>query len=151
MKLAFYKAKNGTLYDKLIGLVTLGPYSHCELIFSNKLWFSSSPRDDGVRLKAISHIPENWEFLDIQQIFSLSPTDEKVILHWAESQCGLGYDWNGIYRFIIPFLKPSAQDWFCSEICICALQQVGLLLDLKPYNCSPNYLYKYINRLTLNS
>ena len=51
MKLAFYKAK-GDWVDLLIRVFTNSKYSHVEIVHI-KDWYSSSPRDGGVRVKQI--------------------------------------------------------------------------------------------------
>ena len=48
-KIAFYKAK-GNIIDKSIRLWTRSKYSHCEIVIGEN-WYSSSPRDKGVRAK----------------------------------------------------------------------------------------------------
>lgn len=135
MRLAFYKA-NGTFYDGLIRFVTHGPYSHCELVFSDGRWFSSSPRDGGVRFKYIQPKPDAWDYFEIP----INPSQELEMYMFCQSQVGCGYDWVGVARFVLPVLQPSKRRWFCSEICVAALQRVGLLLGARACNFSPNGL-----------
>ena len=52
MRVAFYKGE-GNFFDKLIRWWTKSSYSHCELIFSDGIFFSADPRDGGVRYKNI--------------------------------------------------------------------------------------------------
>lgn len=139
MKLAFYKG-SGTLYDQGIRLVTHGPYAHCEIVFKDGQWFSSSPRDGGVRFKEIVPQAGSWDFLELD-------IQEDTIREWSETQVGLKYDWSGVARFVLPFLPSSKDHWFCSEICIAALQRGGLLLDLTPSRYSPNDLYEIADSL----
>ena len=47
----FYKAKYGDWVDKIVSWHTKSPYSHCELVFSNGEFLSSSKRDGGVSIK----------------------------------------------------------------------------------------------------
>ena len=54
MKLAFYKAKHGTKIDKIVAAAIGSEYSHVELVFSDGICFSASPRDKGVRFKTIN-------------------------------------------------------------------------------------------------
>lgn len=135
MKVAFYKAP-GTIWDKLIRWWTWGPYSHTELVFSDGMWFSSSPRDGGVRFKQIIACSNSWDFVTVS-------TNEQIVRNWCNQQSG-AYDWFGVLRFVFPFLHPSPHHWFCSEICLTALQQVGLLKGMQPSAISPNRFYKLL-------
>ena len=63
-KLAFYKAK-GTLIDLLIRVFTNSKYSHVEIV-CNKDWYSSSPRDGGVRVKQIIDDGNSWDFIEVE-------------------------------------------------------------------------------------
>lgn len=139
MRLAFYKG-SGTLYDAGIRMVTHGPYAHCEIIFGDDQWFTSSPRDGGVRFKAIVPQDGAWDFLSLS-------IQEDTIRDWCATQIGLKYDWTGVTRFVLPFVPPSKNHWFCSEICIAALQRGGILMELTPSRYSPNDLYQIAQSL----
>jgi hypothetical protein len=145
LKIAFYKAwVAGDLKDKLISIWTLGPYSHCELIFSDGVSFSSSWRDDGVgvRYKDIHYLPKRWTFIDIPA----TEEQELEVRSWCDTKVveNAKYDWRGIIQFVIPFIKQSDEDWFCSEICIAALNHGGVT-DLSTFN-SPNSFYRLLTK-----
>jgi hypothetical protein len=159
MKLAFYKAP-GSWWDALIRWQTWGPYSHAELVFDNGEWFSSAPEDGGTRFKRYCEgfslgNPEDkkiqqrygtirvetsseWDFVEVPARIG----DEAKVYLWCESELNCPYDWAGVLRFAFPFLKPSPNKWFCSEVCIAALQQIGLFTGIKPAYVSPNRLYR---------
>lgn len=63
MKLAFYKGK-GNWVDLLIRVFTHSKYSHVEIVH-NKDWYSSSPRDGGVRVKQIVDDGNGWDFVEV--------------------------------------------------------------------------------------
>src|SRR5574343_387916 len=76
MKLAFYKAYKGNVFDKIVAWWTrpnfwkfweTGIYSHVEILFENGYCISSSPRDGGVRTKIIGdiYVSGNWTIYDI--------------------------------------------------------------------------------------
>ena len=68
MKAAFYKATRPGLqglYSRAARAVDRGPYSHCELVFSDGLSGSASYIDGGVRLKRIDFDPEHWDFIEL--------------------------------------------------------------------------------------
>ena len=68
MKVALYKGKRGGsagAFDASVRWWTRGPYSHVELVFSDGMSASASPRDGGVRFKRIDFKPEHWDFIDL--------------------------------------------------------------------------------------
>lgn len=114
MQIAFYRAPDN-IYDWLIRFWT-GPYlllparySHCELVFSDGICISASPREGGVRAKRIELDSASWDLMDIQA----TPEEEAFIRWWAESHLGLGVQ------------SPEAE--YCSEFCARALDQAGKL------------------------
>ena len=112
MKLAFYKGtRKGLqgLYSRLARWVDSGPYSHCELVFSDGLSASASFIDGGVRFKQIKYKPEQWDVVELQGF------DEDKARQWFEDHEGEKYDLLGNLRFIFFFVKPSNNKWFCSE------------------------------------
>lgn len=112
MIVAFYKGTRPGLqgiYSRGVRYIERGPYSHCEVIFSDGISASASFIDKGVRFKQIDYKPENWDFLTL-------PDD----LHdnaraWFAEYEGQGYDIWGNVAFVLPFVHHSARKWFCSE------------------------------------
>jgi hypothetical protein len=143
VRIAFYKGK-GRFFDKLIRLWTRGPYSHCELVFSDGQWFSASPREKVARFKRIEPKPGHWDFVDLPMAAEL----EALIRQWCEGKAeGRKYDWLGIIcTQIMPFGWQDKGRWFCSEVCLSALQWVGLFPGKKPHWVHPNELYKIITQ-----
>lgn len=138
MKVAFYKGK-GDYTDIAIRTWTWGPYSHSELVFQDNFWFSSSYRDGGVRFKQINAKKENWDYIEL----SNNSHEDTNIRKWCEEQKG-SYDLFGVFSFIFPVLGQTKEKWFCSEICLAALQTIGILPEWKPYKVSPNKLYSLL-------
>jgi hypothetical protein len=140
LQLAFYKANSGRLFDRLIGLWTRGDYSHVELVFPETgECYSSSPRDGGCRFKQIDLQNGKWELI------SIPATAQQVldVWSWCVEQQGKAYDWPGIWGFVCsPFVRQKPQRYFCSEVCVAALQEMGLFKGIEPYRVSPNRLYK---------
>jgi hypothetical protein len=141
MHLAFYKAP-GTVFDKLIRLVTRSPYSHVELVLGNAgdgtfVCGSSSPRDGGVRIKTMSLPADRWDLAPIAG-------DAATALHWFEQHRGEPYDWLGVLRFVLPWVGQSPRAWFCSEACLAAL---GLR---EPWRFNPADCAALAPALTLN-
>ena len=143
IRLAFYKGE-GDIFDKLIRLWTRSPYSHVEMVFGD-LWYSSSPRDGGVRLKLIDPSPEHWDFVDLDVI----PKKREEMRKFLISQLGKKYDWTGILLSqILPLDAQDPNRWFCSEICTAALKAGGVGLKNHPQWYSPARLYREVSRLT---
>ena len=139
MRLAFYKAKYGNWWDKIISWWTWGPYSHCELVFSDGEAFSASPRDGGTRFKAIEFVPERWDFIEVEV------RDENELREWCKTQDGRKYDWLGILGFIFSIRRLDDKDkWYCSEICFHALSKFNSSLPrINHRRFDPNRLYAY--------
>ena len=120
MKLASYKATRPGLqgiYSRAVRVVDRGPYSHCELIFSDGLSASASYIDKGVRFKKIdySQHPEHWDIIDLPGF------DEARARSWFEVNEGAPYDLLGNVRFVLPLVPESDIGWFCSEALLAAL------------------------------
>lgn len=112
MQAAFYKATRPGLqglYSRAVRCIDRGPYSHCELVFSDGMCGSASWVDGGVRLKRIDLDPDHWDILQ------LPPDLEAYARDWFECNAGAPYDLMGNVRFVFPFLPDSADGWFCSE------------------------------------
>ena len=129
MFVAFYKGE-GNFFDKLIRWKTRSQYSHCELVFSDGVFFSADPRDKGVRYKNIALDPTKWDFKEVH----LDTFAENVVRRYCDSKVGRKYDWLGIvFCHVLKLGVEDAGRFFCSEICGKALQQADLL---RGYNCS---------------
>lgn len=127
VKIAFYKAP-GQIEDRLIRWRTGSIYSHCELVIG-EWWYTSSPRDGGVRRKRIDPEPGHWDWMPLPNVPERDVTDLFSRTH------GAGYDWLGVLvgqMFEIKVHKGSR--WFCSEWCAAAL---GLA---DPWRYSPGSL-----------
>ena len=135
MRVAFYYARYGTVWDRFVASYTWGPFSHCEIVFSDGLAFSSSPRDDGVRYKLIEDIGgDHWELFNVE----LDAVREGNVRRWCDGQVGKKYDWVGL----VCSLLAHNDKWFCSEVDLVALRVGNLFMDVNPARSSPNSWYK---------
>lgn len=131
MRAAFYKATRPGwqgLYSRVARAVDRGPYSHCELVFSDGLSGSASYIDGGVRLKRIDYDPEHWDFIELPAHL------EPAARAWFEQHQGEPYDLPGNLRFVWWMVRDAPQGWFCSEAAAAAL---GLR---EPWRLGPNGL-----------
>lgn len=133
--LAFYKGK-GNWWDKLIKWWTGSKYSHCELIFGDSAWFSADAWQNKVRYTSFDANPYNWDYVE----FVTTVKDEMILRAWCDSKVGKKYDWWGILGFILPLRIESPNRYFCSEICVAALQQIGKFERVDSSKVSPALL-----------
>lgn len=137
MRIAFYKG-SGAVFDKLIRWWTKSAYSHCEFVFSDGAFFSASPRDGGTRFKFIAQ-DEQWDFVDLP----FSTMDELRIRNFCDSENGCNYDWIGIaLTQVLPLSFESPWWWFCSEVLVAGLQEIGYFPLLTPSKIDPGQLYR---------
>lgn len=131
LRAAFYTATRPGLpgiYNRLVRWLDRGPYSHCELIFSDGMAASSSFMDGGVRFKYIEFDPVHWDFVPL-------PDDlEAAARIWFEDHQGQAYDLWGNARFLLGLLRDSSDKWFCSESIAAALDFID------PWRFGPNGL-----------
>ena len=133
MRAAFYKATRPGLqgiYSRAVRFIDRGPYSHCELVFSDGMSGSASYIDGGVRLKRIDYDEDHWDVIDL-------PADsnaERYARDWFERNAGAPYDLMGNVRFVLPWLADSERGWFCSEAMAAALRLK------EPWRFGPNGL-----------
>lgn len=113
LQAAFYKGRMSGirgLTNDITRLWLLGKYSHCEWIFSDGLWGSSSLIDGGVRLKAIQLNPDKWDVWPVT-------LKEEPIRNWFDehSERKTPYDILGLGGFVARPLGHYRRGRFCSE------------------------------------
>lgn len=115
MNIAFYKSHNGKLLDKTISWVTSSQYSHCELIFTDGICASASPRDGGVRFKYIN-MGDRWDVFTLPDIFN-----EQIARDWFIRHEDQKYDFIGALGSAFRLDLTSSTKKFCSYSCAMAL------------------------------
>lgn len=147
MKLALYKAAEGTPLDKAIDIGSgLYGYSHNEIVFDRLengrdengkyLCFSSSPREGEVRFKYIDIYSGKWHVIDLDDQYEWE--DEAMIYQDSMQYIGAKYDYYGIFMWYILFWVKKQRDdqWWCSEI---GAKQLGW----ENYRVTPNKLARH--------
>ncbi len=137
-KIAFYKGTRpglAGLYNRLGRWLDHGPYSHCELVFSDGMSGSASYMDHGVRIKYIGYTSGDWDFVDIPERY------EPVARRWFISERGRAYDLWGNVNAMFGFIPHSRDKWFCSEAIAASLK----LSD--PWRYKPNGLCAVLKEL----
>lgn len=119
MRVALYKGTRPGL-SGLFNILTRwwlgGPYSHCELVFSDGWSASSSFLDGGVRFKRIEYDPARWDFIELESQF-----DEEEARTWFVVHQGMKYDLLGLVGFMIRPIKGHSNRVVCSEAVMEAL------------------------------
>ena len=127
VQIAFYKAK-GNWIDLTTRIWTKSIYSHCEIV-SNKDWYSSSPRDGGVRTKQILDDGNSWDFIEVD-------IDKNTLYEIYRENKGKGYDFKAIlFSNILPFKWHSKDKMTCSEFVASVLNYEN------PQKFSPKDIY----------
>ena len=135
IKIHFYKARNGKIRDKIVGLVSV--FSHVELEI-NGVFYSSSNRDGGVRSKIIDiSNKKKWVSFELK-----NNIDKNICLNYFKSVEGQKYDWlNIFFSQIIKLNIQSSNKQICSEF-------VGNCLQLdNAYKYSPEALFYKLKAL----
>ena len=117
MMLAFYKAEHGTKIDKIVAAAIGSEYSHVELVFSDGICFSASPRDKGVRFKTINLDNGKWDLYKIDKQFY-----EEMLKKQVKRFEGQPYDTLGAIGSGIGIPLYSTKKKFCSLIIACIFQ-----------------------------
>lgn len=142
MYLAFKKEATST-FGTIIKAYTFSKYCHAELVFSDDQWFSAREFKGGT--KFVKGPPEGERFSMYDYIpLPISPEAEARIRKWCEGEVGCDYDVRGVvFSFLpIPIGWQSAEKWFCSEICVAALQTEGWFRGYSAAAVSPRKLHK---------
>lgn len=120
MQIAMYRGPAKTAWFQIVHWVicigTRSRYSHCEIVIRGDC-YTCSERDGGVRGKKIDLYSGHWDVYDIPG----GREAEDAALRWFAEHHGEGYDWRGILRFVLPWIKNHERRWFCSEACAAAL------------------------------
>lgn len=112
-RIGFYKGTNNW-WDGVIRWWDNGPYSHCELLFTDGLC-GTAWLNGGVLLRARKFKAGEWDFVELPA--HMEPAARK----WFEEHKGKSYDFLGLLRFVFDFLRPSRDKWICSRACSDAL------------------------------
>lgn len=135
MKIHFYRARNGKLGDKIVGIASI--FSHVELEIDG-VYYSSSNRDGGVRSKTIdTSNPKKWVSFQLK-----NNIDKSICLKYFETVEGQKYDWlNIFFSQIIKLNIQSKNKQICSEF-------IANCLNLKDaYKYSPEALFYALKEL----
>lgn len=143
MWIAYRKAVlgDGQVWDQVVDLASgLRGLAHAELVFSNGSTcgaYANGVRWDTAGGRGIFENPELWAVEEVPA----SPEEEQRVWDFCAGEIGCPYDWAGVARFVLPFLDADPDKWFCSELVVAALQELGLFAGLDPWRMSPADVY----------
>lgn len=124
-------------------MLTNGPYSHVELVFSDGRCFSASGHDGVARWK-VQDLSTAWDFVSIPGV---TVEQETTAAAFVDPLHGTRFDYMAIYSFVLPFLPDDPARWYCSELCLVVLQQCCGLLKCLDKKIHPNRLFKITSTL----
>lgn len=140
MKIAF-KKKPRSIAAYLICFWTRSKHYHSELIFDDGRSFSAIAEKNKTMFRNISFPEDSWDIFDL----NLTEQETLAIERFCLEEDNCGYDWTGIFMTqILPFSWQSKTRWFCSELCLAALQEIGWFENLLPYEYAPNEVLELI-------
>ena len=73
--------------------------------------------------------------------------EEKKMVSFLLNQCGKSYDYTAALMYYIPLRNSLTEydQYYCSELMVCTLQQVRMLSNVNPSGCTPNKLYTLLS------
>jgi hypothetical protein len=99
------------------------------------------------RLLKYQHNNPFYRVLDESQAASVkvntSMENELKLANFLLSQCGKPYDYGAAVMYFVPLRssRTEYQQYYCSELMVCALQQCRMLQEVNPSGVTPNKLY----------
>jgi hypothetical protein len=149
LSIAFYKgADNEPLINRATQWWT-GDYVHCELVFvdpdTGKNLSCGIWQGETVFLRAKTFGRDTWAW----KTLSMTTAQIKTIKTFCASQADgtKGFNKSGLIRCTSPFPKATdGESWFCSELCVNALQKAGFCTELEGCMTTPTALYDYLSK-----
>ena len=137
MMVAFFRGP-GDIFTALIKLVSRGPFSHTELVFSDGRWIGASGRGDekGVRWAIAPTSLANWVFVSVPA----SEEQEREVRRLAISQIGQPFDVWGVVSHLIPWTEPH-KGFYCTNFIVRLMHAVGLWMNI-PVHITPSDLFR---------
>lgn len=112
------------IISRLIRWQTRSIYSHAALL-TPEGHIIESWQGDGVRLRKGL---DDWSNVWVFDVPALSDEQWWQALEWATAQCGKGYDYKSVARFLTRARTSDDNRFFCSELVIAAIAKSGLRL-----------------------
>ena len=136
VNVVFVKAKGGGIGDWFTSLFNEGTgLCHCEFALPDGRRFGSRP-GGGAKFYTSGFGADREIVLPV----NVAP---EALLPWLQKEDGSPYDYLGVFRFAVPFLRGSSDKWFCSELVAAALRDLaGWSVD--PAKARPSTVYFHL-------
>ena len=147
-EILFYRGPED-LAGTLIRRWTRSPYSHCEIHFGRGDCFGAKA-GEGCRYRSLGETERRQWWTPVPII--LLHNEEGRIRRFCADEEGCGYDyWGALFAAGLGTNWQSRSRWFCSELCVAALQQIGMLREEKAWRMTPGALYRRITTQRLDA
>jgi hypothetical protein len=126
-----------------------GKYMHCEIVFndgSGRNLACGVWQNETVFLRHKTFGKDCWVWRSVR----MSPSDIRKMKAFCKQQAdnNIPFNKSGLFRCTTPFPRPTdGKQWFCSELCMVALQTVGLFPEEMPSAITPTRLHELLGRL----
>jgi hypothetical protein len=93
---------------------------------------------------AFHRMPNEIEYKIVE--INVTENEEFVLGSFLIGQCGKNYDYTGALTYFVPFRHSSDtyDSYFCSQLMVCALQQINKLGGVNPSGVTPNELHRLL-------
>ena len=136
------------LINRITAMFT-GPYMHCEIVFTDSkeqhvacgVWQGECTF---MRRKTFGKKCWVWRTLTV------TSKQERVMRRFCAMQAKMQIPFNrwGLIRCCTACPKKTdGKSWFCSELCVSALQAAGLLVDEIASACTPTHVFQLVEKL----
>lgn len=140
MKIGLLRANAVGILGRLIDTFSgRGGFAHAELLWDSDISYTAQPMG-GTNYARHNHLNCDWVVYELPEV-----CDDGTIRRWCDSELGCRYNFGGVMHFVLPFMAQNPKKWFCSEIVVAALQQVGLFPNEVAWRVSPNRLKKLLD------
>jgi hypothetical protein len=117
VNVVFVNAKGGSIGDWFTSLFNEGTgLCHCEFALPDGRRFGARPGGTGFYTSGFG--------ADREIVLPVDMAPE-ALLRWLQKEDGSPYDYLGVFRFALPFLRGSKDRWFCSELVAAALRDLS--------------------------
>jgi hypothetical protein len=143
LQAAFFRARYGTRWDRLVAWYTHGPYCHCELIFPYGVMFSAI-RGRGLRFARFEQ-PEQYDLLPLR----CTPTSDKRATLWCVDHQGEPYSTIEMLACIFPLRRRIVEEpgqWYCSMVLAHLVNRFCDYVDDANERMCPNELYRWLKQ-----
>lgn len=114
-------------------------YSHAALLIPGTNTVVESYPFQGVRVRKLT--PKDWQRIHAYEVPGMTGRQWEGCIDFARSQCGAGYDWRNVFRFVSRIPARQNHRWFCSELVFEAIAKVYLrILQMDAAYVNPGHL-----------